>query len=266
MICGLKWKSCNCPWFNYDAVEADRLEHMQVPEEVQIPQAREQREQRQHRLRRPRPNNYHEEMNQRRRQERTDEEMARRLQGVDIEDEDDDYQGGIGDIHGVGNNAGHFMNQDYLRAAQNILTGPFNQATAAANYVMGVAQARGVPQPQGAGRPRMADRYPVAPPAAVPGSPPILRRHTMREAAYNSAQSTRASERVVPRRTRTDYQSEAAVHAPVGRAHQRSSTGRTVRPSVLAGLGGSGRGSNRVNAWRTHVQPGVTPPEGVMSV
>jgi hypothetical protein len=263
MICGLKWKSCNCPWFNYNAVEVDRLEQMQVPEEVQNPEGRGQRP---HRLRRSRLNNYHDEMDQRRRQERMDEELARRLQRVAIEDMDDDYRGGIGDIHGIGNNAGHFMNQDYFRAAQNILTGTFDHATAAANYVMGVAQARGVPPPQEAGRPRMVDRYPITPLAAAPGSPPILRRHTTREAAHNSAQSTRPAERVVPRRTRTDYESEAAVHAPIGRAPQRSSTVRTVRPSVLAGLGSSGRGSNRVNAWRTHVEPGVTPPEGVMSV
>ncbi|TVY67387.1 hypothetical protein LSUE1_G009228 [Lachnellula suecica] len=52
-------------------------------------------------------------------------------------DEDDDYQGGIGDIHGIGTGADHFMNQDYIRAAHSILTGTYDQATAAANYVMG---------------------------------------------------------------------------------------------------------------------------------
>jgi hypothetical protein len=38
------------------------------------------------------------------------------------------------------------------------------------------------------------------------------------------------------------------------------------RPSVLAGLGGPGTGSGRVSAWRTHVEPGVTPAEGVLSM
>ena len=163
MICGLKWKSCNCPWFNYDAVEADRLNHVQVPEDA--PEA--EPEQPPHRLRRPRPNNYNDEINQRRRQERADEELARRLQRLAMAGEDDDdYQGGIGDIHGIGNGAGHFMNQDYIRAAHNILTGTYDQATAAANYVMGVAQARG--PPPGAGQRRMADRYPATPPIARP--------------------------------------------------------------------------------------------------
>ncbi len=31
MVCGLKWKTCACPWFNYEAVEEDRLAHMRVP-------------------------------------------------------------------------------------------------------------------------------------------------------------------------------------------------------------------------------------------
>ncbi|KAG0650123.1 RING-type E3 ubiquitin transferase itt1 [Hyphodiscus hymeniophilus] len=259
MICGLKWKSCNCPWFNYDAVEADRLNNMQIP----MPAEPE----RPNRLRRPRPNNYGDEMDQRRRQERADEELARRLQRVAIDDGENDYQGGIGDIHGIGNGAGHFMNQDYIRAAHNILTGAYGEATAAANYVMGVAAARGAP-PSGAGLRRMNDRYP-APQAARPPSPPLLRRHTAREQAYNAAPTTRASERVVPRRMRTDYAAEAAVHAPLGRGHQRTASAQelpTPRPSVLAGLGGVRRGGNRVDAWRTHVEPGVTPAEGVLSM
>jgi hypothetical protein len=259
MICGLKWKSCNCPWFNYDAVEADRLNNMQIP----VPAA-EEPEQRPNRLRRPRPINYHDEINQRRRQERADEELARRLQRVAMEDGDDDYQGGIGDIHGIGNGAAHFMNQDYIRAAHNILTGTYDDATAAANYVMGVAQARGAPPPPGAGPRRMVDRYPPPPPP-----PPVIRRHTMREQAYNAALTTGASERAVPRRIRTDYASEAAVHAPVGRGLQRTVSAQepaTPRPSVLAGLGGTRRGGNRVDAWRTYVEPGVTPAEGVLSM
>lgn len=31
MLCGLKWRTCICPWFSYDTVEADRLAHMNVP-------------------------------------------------------------------------------------------------------------------------------------------------------------------------------------------------------------------------------------------
>lgn len=261
MICGLKWKTCNCPWFNYEAVEADRLNHMRVPEEGEDDDAPEQRPRR---LRRPRPATYYEELTERQRQERLDERLARRLQRTTLgadNNEDDDYQGGIGDVHGVGNGAGHFMNQDYVRAAHNILTGNFDQATAAANYVMGVANARGVPPPPpNIGQRRMADRYPVPPRVERPLSPPpLLRRHSAREQAYNAAQ-TRPAERVVPRRTRTDYEAEAAVHAPAPRAP------RPEPPmAVLAGLRDTGRARNRVSAWRTHVAPGE-PEEGVLSV
>lgn len=267
MICGLKWKSCDCPWFNYETVEEDLLQHMQIPQPAEDQHAPPiQRPRERERLRRPRPNTYNEEVTQRRRQERTDERLARRLQEVSIND-DDDYQGGIGDIHGIGNNADHFMNQDYIRAAQNILTGTFDQAAIAANYAMGVGQARGGPPPPPQAARRMAERYPAPRPAVrVPSPPPILRRHTMEEQAYNNAPSTRRSERVVPRRTRTDYESEAAVHAPLSRTREGSSSSRSPRPSVLAGLGGTKRGNNRVNAWRNYVEAGVTPEEGVLSV
>lgn len=277
MICGLKWKSCNCPWFNYEAVEADRLNHMREPQEAQqphIPEAthgQQQQQQQQHgqrnlpdergpRRQRP-PNNYYDEMNQRRRQERADEILARRLQGVGIDDSGDDYQGGIGDIYGVGNAAGHFMNDDYIRTAHNILTGNYEHANAAANYVMGVRAARGVARPPLAGtRPNILP--PNRPPGLLrvpppPAPQPPLRRHTMREVAYNSAPTTPPAERVIPRRTRTDYASEAAVHAPLGELPETS-------PAILAGLGGNRRG-NRVGAWLTHVAPGQ-PEEGVLSM
>jgi hypothetical protein len=240
------------------------LDHMQVPEGAD---GEGDTQERPRRLRRPRPpNNYHDEANERRRQERADEEIARRLQRMALDGEDEeDYQGGVGDIHGIGNGAGHFMNQDYVRAAHNILTGNFDQATAAANYVMGVAGARGMPPPPPPRR--MAERYPAPPRVGRPPSPPpMLRRYAVREQAYNSAQ-TRSAERVVPRRSRTDYESEAAVHAPIARAPPSPPQARPEpTPAVLAGLRGTSRGSSRVSAWRTHVHPAVNPEEGVISI
>ena len=259
MICGLKWKSCNCPWFNYDAVEADRLNNMQIPMPADQPE-------RPNRPRRPRPNNFYDEMNQRRRQERADEELARRLQRVAMDEGDDDYQAGIGDILGIGNGAAHFMNQDYIRAAHNILTGTYDHASAAANYVMGVRNARGAPPPE-AGPRRIIDRYPLPQAAGSPPTP-LVRRQTMRAEAYNAASTTRSSEKEGPRRVGTDYATEAALHAPLGRGHQRTASAQEPpmpRPSVLAGLGGARRGGNRVDAWRIHVEPGVEPAEGVLS-
>lgn len=241
MICGLKWKTCECPWFNYDAVEADRLEHMQIPE-VEVVFARPNR------LRRPQrpapPNNYRAELEARRRQEREDEELARRLERAAFDDADD-YQGGIGDINGIGNGAGHFMNENFVRAA-NIITGNVNHAAAAANYVMGVRQARG----SGPVPPRMAGRFPVPDPNTArppsPGTPPIIRRQSAREAPR------RDSGRPGQARRSTDYEADRPPPDASG-----------VRPAVLAGL--SGRGGNRVSNWRNHVQDGA-PEEGVLSI
>ncbi|KAL3419876.1 IBR domain-containing protein [Phlyctema vagabunda] len=265
MICGLKWKSCNCPWFNYDAVENDRLNHMRVPENAPDNGRQAEPEPREPplRLRRPRPVNYNDEIHLRRRQERQDEALARRLQNIAMDDHDDDYQGGIGDIHGIGNGAGHFMNQDYVRAAHNILTGAFDQANVTANYVMGVNMQRGVPSVPPAVRARnLGERYPTQ--QRVPPPPPMARRPSLRE-----QRPPRPVEVVVPARTRNDYASEVEVHSPVRRIPPRrpvAAAPDAPKDSVLAGLGGKGRGSNRVSAWRSHIEPGVTPAEGVLSV
>ncbi len=152
MICGLKWKTCNCPWFSNVPVEDDRLNNLPVE----------------------------------------------------------------------------------------------------------IDAARPVPR-----RPRWEDlRHPV-PLLRATSPPPMLRRHTARESAYNSAHSTRPSERVVPRRTRTDYEAEAAVHMPLSMRSRDLDEGRSA---VLAGLAGIRRGSNRVNAWQMYVELGVTPEEGLLSM
>lgn len=243
MICGLKWKSCNCPWFNYDAVEQDRLNYMQIPMpvlEVREPLDGVRAVQPLRARRRARgPQNYDDEMRLRRRQERVDEILARRLQRLALESEDD-YQGGIGDIHGIGNAAGHFMNEDFIRVAQNVLTGHLNAA--ARDRIPAVDPIRGEARP----------------------APPIVRRHTLREAPITDPRPGRSAERIIPRRTRTDYATEAAIHAPLSRlvpqrttsSSSSSSKRRSKSPpsSVLAGLNSrSDRG--RVDMWRTHVEP-----------
>lgn len=122
----------------------------------------------------------------------------------------------------------------------------------------------------------------------------------MEEELYNSARSTRPSERVVPGRIRHDYESEAAVHAPPSRRRQHyqyydydhhqqqkqqpqqqkthhqyyehhhqqqqqyEPQEEEPRLSVLAGLGGPGRGMNRVVEWAAYVEPGVPDGEGTI--
>lgn len=56
MVCGLKWKSCDCPWFNYE--QADVLGD---------------------------PIRFQQEMDRRRDQERRDEAMARRMEALQVD-------------------------------------------------------------------------------------------------------------------------------------------------------------------------------------
>ncbi|KAF4547113.1 Hypothetical protein D9617_59g026520 [Elsinoe fawcettii] len=140
MLCGLQWKTCECPWFNHAGVgEGDRLREMRVPGDAEgIPIRRRtvggQR-------------TYAEEVEARRRQEREDEVLARRMQF------DADFRvdgrvpfrhvpapaavpAGTGraraamDTFGVGNGVGHFMNEDFVRNAANVVMRAFDHQAA----------------------------------------------------------------------------------------------------------------------------------------
>jgi hypothetical protein len=242
MICGVKWKTCNCPWFNYEQVENDRLEHMQVPGDIldgvplnnmHIPERARPAQ------RPPRPRAYHGELGARILQEPVDEGLARRLAnlGIDLDDIRE-----LGDMDAFA----QYINEDYRGLAHHARR---------ADHVGGVNRARGVPPPP-------------PPPIILPNAVPALRRPGLN----HRPPAGRASETLVPRRSRTDYATEAARHAPIRTsATQRrpSSSRRTSDPvapprrSELAGLGGRGR--DRVGNWRAHVEPGVTPEEGVLS-
>ncbi|GAD95803.1 zinc knuckle containing protein [Paecilomyces variotii No. 5] len=95
MICGSKWKTCDCPWFNYGAAdEGDRLNFMNVPQPVR--------------------NNvgYQQELDRRREQERQDEALARRLQQFGLFDRAEPDEANAA-VFGVGNATGHFMNEHF---------------------------------------------------------------------------------------------------------------------------------------------------------
>ena len=63
---------------------------------------------------------YQEELERRREQERRDEAMARRMQALGLEDPDDE--------EGFGNAAGHFMNENFVQRAHDILSAVYNPA------------------------------------------------------------------------------------------------------------------------------------------
>ncbi|PNY27659.1 E3 ubiquitin-protein ligase itt1, partial [Tolypocladium capitatum] len=207
MICGVKWKGCDCPWFNDVRFQGDFAEH---PDDA-VPQMRgdlrdtfdgegrpapaEPRGQGQHPATmalpvRPRPRSYQEETLLRRLQEQRDADVARQLQHPDDYYDEHDVTGGVGDVQGVGNAAGHYMNDDYRRGGRFRAAMPPPRATMVdrgTDYVTDVGRARG-----GRGdsmERRLADRLsesrsgigmrpgmaPMAPPAmrSPPRSPPM---------------------------------------------------------------------------------------------
>ena len=231
MICGVKWKGCDCPWFNYQTVEQDRLNHMNVPvvrrvvidgQQVNADHPRAAR-------------GYQAELDARREQERRDEQLARRLQtlgldppGIEIYQVRDDDHSSNNHGFGVGNAAGHHMNTHFLPAqAMTTPSIPYNNARQA--------------QPG----------YPSVPPLQPQ---PLLRQHSQASRAYNNYHGTRPAERVVPRRSTTSYEHEAAVHVPL-----RSATVGLAREepsgSTLAGLT-RGTAEGRVDEWRRWVDVG----------
>ncbi|XXG94283.1 hypothetical protein Hte_000537 [Hypoxylon texense] len=293
MICGFKWKTCECPWFNYDPAEADHLDHL---DHMQIPEPIIDRERLGLRTappaQRPRPS-YEEEMYHRHLQEQQDAELARRLQ---FDDTEDDYMDPV-DI-GHPNDARQFMNRNYRRRARTVVAppapapppvAPFERTAASVvDYVSGVNRARGVRA--GSMERRLADRFeqrqnaspthmgfghavppPPTPPRAMgpplPSHPPIMqipnltRRHTVDDELYEPPHTPRIPEHMRPRRASTRaYIDDPGVYERGPRMRRRDREASTSpKDSVLAGLTGPGRGMHRVYEWVNHVEadPGL---------
>ncbi len=280
MICGLKWKTCDCPWFNYQAVENDRLQHMNVPRRVPVPADAP-----------PNPAlRYQEEMDRRREQERRDEILARRMQVLGLDGVDDNNNFLFPPIPPPPN----LLNQDFVHRAAEIISGAAMHAMATAHNLPNLLAANNVhPPPAHVPQPPQ----PQEPPANAdthsthnsypPHQQPPLRHHSAASRQYNSHAQTRPSERVIPRRIVADYELEARSHRPAHRPNigerdsarigvsrivnnavgsaaaaataagsagaERSRLGRQGRRhSALAGLT-RGSGEGRVDEWRRHI-------------
>ncbi|KAK6827891.1 hypothetical protein PG987_011232 [Apiospora arundinis] len=217
------------------------------------------------------------------------------------EESDDDYNGGYGDIIGIGNSAGHHMNDDYRRVAHSNIAPPMPppmhpvpfERINTGDYVSGVTRARGM-YTDSMER-RLADRFSESrpshspshrafsgpmmppppphrnvgppPPPSIPHTAPLMRRHTMEDDVLSNAQSQsiRLSERMKPRHARQrDHESEAGAYGPAGGMRRPDSNPRP--DSALAGLTGLGRGASRVDEWRVYVQPAAGPGPDTMSM
>lgn len=254
MSCGLKWKTCDCPWFTYQAVENDRLRHMNAPGPGWYPPGRPGgRLDPAFRLQ--------EAYDRRREQEQQrDDILARRMQILGLNGADNNNDFPLRPMRRPPR-----LNEDFVHRAADMISG-------AAMHAMATARNGNTPD-----RPALN----VIPPPPVPQQPlrnahavhlprqqPPLRHHSAASRRYNNHASTRPSERVVPGRAVADYELEAQSHRPeaatttaaapiVGAAGGRGGeapgpTRPGQRHSVMAGLtGGSGEG--RVDEWRRHI-------------
>lgn len=287
-MCGAKWKSCECPWFNYDTVEADRVLHMEAPRESPRFPARPTVEMplnppREGRVGAPglRPQTYAEELLFRRIQQEEDERYARGLQNWREDERDDDFQEGFGDITSLGNAAGHFMNDDFRPRPRNhvvpqppLAHGPAMPIDPApmydrTDYVHGVNRARGV---RASSLTRLADRFTARPPPPMPtaatmplpsmppamGPPglapgPQIRRGTAETADIGVRSIDRPTGRVVRPAVYEEPEDMAeAQHPKVRKQHVRESS-KGPLSSALAGLTAGGSYKNRVHEWRMYV-------------
>ena len=158
MVCGLRWKSCDCPWFNYENVDA----HLGNPVR------------------------YQEEMGRRRDQEHRDETLARRMQALGVDENDARRE-----MFGFGNAEGHHMNANFIQQAREALTTNYQNAEQAARGLLnGWMGGRENPLPGGIPgtldetngllrRPSQRRNDPELPPAAA--APRPQRRGTNRQ-------------------------------------------------------------------------------------
>lgn len=256
MVCGVKWKGCDCPWFNNHAAAADRLDHMNIPgrdtgASGYYPTHAQ---------------TYGDEMRLRRLQELRDSVVARDLQNNDYAAGPYEMSGGLGGVASFGNASGHLMNETYRRPAYptSYPSPPRVPRDRPARYPEPLIEpeiSRGISDPY-------SSRYRRASPPAPPLRPrqvfsndrvdiPPPRGAYRDEPRYDAGFARTRSERIVPARAPRRYEEESKIYAP---RHQRHTSDLMAKSSAMAGLNGKERGSGRVAEWATFVEPGV--PEG----
>jgi hypothetical protein len=155
MVCGLRWKTCNCEYFTFGP--EDELQQMNVPQRLDKdatwdddeppPLPRDLRSFAEGGRRIVRRATYEDEPSRRMAQIRHDEDIARRLQYEPSDDEDGyDVMDSPHDAVGMGPAASHHVSEDYRRSsgrAHRRATPP-GMPHDRAGYVADVSRARGV--------------------------------------------------------------------------------------------------------------------------
>lgn len=213
---------------------------------------------------RPGQGSHHEDMLVRRLQGQWDAYTARHLQYPGNLHDEREILGGVGQVYGIGNAAGHLMNEDYRG------DGRYRVPTRAVTLDRGVGyvgdEGRARNKRADSMEQRLADRLsetrpetgirarmgPVASSRAPPtthGPEPqrrTLRQHGPQEELHSRRPRTARSERVVGARLSRTYEDESDAHAPASRRRELEDRPRS---SDMAGLNGRGQGMNRVSQW-----------------
>ncbi|QIW95183.1 hypothetical protein AMS68_000701 [Peltaster fructicola] len=113
MVCGAKWKTCDCAWFN--PITFPRGDGVGPPHDPFAFVQQLLGEFAAHPAR-----GYRQEMNERRRQVTDDEDLARRMQFANLLDPEPH---GLDAIWGVGNGLGHHMNDDFVQDHRTAIEG-----------------------------------------------------------------------------------------------------------------------------------------------
>lgn len=156
-MCAKEWKTCDCPWFNYTntggnppgAFNPDLLNGWNLPEPINVlyrqvfradaaPEPPPAPRPREPAARAPRAGpppevTYQQELDRRREQELTDADLARRLQFASIwdpldGDEPPRRRDRDEEVLGLGNAARHFLNDDFVQNAANVVMNAFGDA------------------------------------------------------------------------------------------------------------------------------------------
>lgn len=218
MICGAKWKSCDCPWFNHDAVESDTLDDMQIPMNIHPePSIRSIRypsrppspsDFRSHGdmttpVARVRPQHFDDQILTRKPHEQQDDIHAPRMRNTDRYNDNHDrryYNEYPGDYRGPTEQMTYDSRGEFLQRPETVVVPPPHTAPLGGqyapydragpvlpgmDYITGVHRARGM-QTGSMERRRLADRFssdprhnPTRAPSHAPAPPRLNKSSTM---------------------------------------------------------------------------------------
>jgi hypothetical protein len=218
MICGAKWKSCDCPWFNYTTVlDSNRLPGVNAGAAA--------------------PRRYQEERDRIRAQERQDEILARHMQGL--------FRGASPERP-----TAHFAVDPFLQHATHFLAGAYGNVQPVQGAVRLDTNLHAPPPPPPPPLPlplpppqRQVPWLAVHVPPPVPRARPALVRRNANP-AWEQLQQVDGG-----------HGGGASGGASVGARPAPIPGGGQQRPSALAGLTRNTT-AGRVDEWRRHVEGG----------